>query len=249
MFASILFTQACTLIQKRAGLAAALPHKQPGPTAVIPQIRPSLAAAALAALILCFVAQPAAADPDMSEPTANTYRKDSGAYITEGEATYRVEADTLCSVLLNWPSYSEWAVQGLDAHPDSEKSLVGVVKDIAYANHPEQVLVLTYDIVLGWPFGQENKQMRFAIDHRRREQEARVEMTLLDTGITLNSSSLVMKVAEEGQGTTVSYTISADFAWFLQAAMNREKYEKMMRWRVEQVLYNLRDRIAAQHSS
>lgn len=192
---------------------------------------------------------PAAANPGMSEPTADTYHSDSGAYVTEGQVTYYAPINKVLEVLGDYPGYSEWVPHGLDSHPDPDTELIGVVRDIAYSTYPREQYVLTYDIDLGWPLGQYGKQMRFDMSKERGPRELRIELQLLDTGLTLDSGSLVLHANGGSKETELRYEVSAEFAWFLKPFMHLKEYEKMMRWRVERVLLNLKTHLDEQGRS
>lgn len=200
----------------------------------------------LAAALLAVLAVHGVAEPAMSEPTADSRISESGVYITEGQVEYALPAEQLLAVLCDYPGYSEWAVEGLEEHPDPQIELTGIIKDIAYSDYPTRQFVMTYDVRLPWPFGKQDQRMRFDLAEHRSAGRTLIELSVVDPGATLRSGSLLLRVEEHGDATRVSYAMSVDFAWFLRPFFSIDKYEKTVRWRVETVLRNLEARLGEQ---
>lgn len=185
----------------------------------------------------------------MNNLTAETRQTPSGRFITEGQAEYDAPVQEVISILRQYAGYSEWAVEGLDTPPGPSMNLIGIIKDVAYTDYPRRQFVFTYDIDLPWPFGSTDKQLRFDIEKSAAAQSLTLDLQLVDPGTTIEYGVLRLSAQGDADHTVVSYQVSVDFTWFLRPFFNPERFERTMRWRVEQVLYNLRDRIAAQHSS
>ena len=209
-------------------------------------------AAALAVVLMLTAVhlQPAAADSSrsgfpegMSKPTAKTRQLENGAFVTEGKVEYQAPAEQVVEVLGDFPGYSEWAVQGLDAHPNPKVDIIGIITDVAFSDYPRDQFVFTYNLDLVWPFGRSDQLMRFDMEHRKGPESMEMKLQLHDPGMTLNAGSLLLEAEGNAAGSTLRYTVLADFAWYIRPFFNPGNFEGTMRWRVEQVLKNLAGRL------
>ena len=194
-------------------------------------MKPQTYIAILLALLVC----PAATAVDSAS------YKEGRAYVTEGSLDNVLWYESGKSVLTDYSGYDNWALKGLDGKDPVSAKYWEQFVCFNYQN-PE-ILTLTYNINLPWPFGSKNNKLRMKVDESRLD-DGILKMTLMDRqfGVDECVFYICAENSSKHPGTRIiRFKLALTFGWFIEKILDVNGYNGHMQSVMSMLAGNLEE--------
>lgn len=156
-----------------------------------------------------------------------TYRSIVGAWVTEAVVDARGWRDPALKAIVDLAKYRYWALAGMDGRDPVSAPYWEHFTDFIF--RAPSVMVLVYDINLGWPLGSTGNQMPFAVDQAALAR-GELHLSNLDKPVGIEEVHLRIR-ARQSQSEPVDeiqIELSIRYGWLLDALMDMKGYTAHM---------------------
>jgi len=167
-----------------------------------------------------------------------TYKQD-GVLITEGWVDSTGWHDKALAVIRDYGRYHDWATRWMDGKDPVSKNFWATFTDFRFVK--PDIMILVYDVNLGWPFGSKDNKAKFKIDDSRADREE-LSFILAEKPLGLDDARLIFtgEHLPDG-GTRIRFSLKATFWGLLLGLINVDSYARDMNWRINKMIENLQN--------